>query len=87
MKSTNDRVIVRMLEAETKTAGGLELPDSLKSQELAEVVAVCENWSDLQAEELNVGDIVVIAPMAGTDFVLDGAKYKSVNHKEVLLAV
>lgn len=87
LKAARDRVIIKVLEADDRTSGGLELPDSVKSQPLAEVVAVCDNWPELQAEPLNVGDIVVFAENTGSDINLDGTVYKIVHHKEVLIVI
>ena len=73
----HDRVVVRRLKQEEKTAGGIIIPDTAqeKPQE-GEVVAVGPGARDddgkLHAPEVKVGDRVLFGKWSGTEIKLDG---------------
>lgn len=95
MRATRDNVIVQVLKPQEKTSGGLFLADESKKQETAKVLAVCDNWLELQAEPLNVGDIIVFAEKCGKEFILpkdalglkEGDAVLILNHREVLMSL
>lgn len=77
-----DNVIVRLLPRETKTPGGLFIPDTAKGPNakqtvMAEVVASGPGWrmrngrGPLVPNETRPGDIVMIDALAGQDYKLD----------------
>jgi chaperonin GroES len=75
-----DRVVVKLLEQEEKTASGIVLPDTAKEKPTkATVVAVGPGKYDdngkLIPMPVNVGDIVVFAKYAGTELKLDGDEF------------
>ncbi len=75
-----DRVVVKLLEQEDKTASGIVLPDTAKEKPTkAEVVAVGPGKHDdngkLIPMPVNVGDVVVFAKYAGTELKLDGEEF------------
>ncbi|QRM53218.1 co-chaperone GroES [Sinorhizobium sp. BG8] len=73
----HDRVLVRRLDADAKTAGGIIIPDTAqeKPQE-GEVVAVGPGARDdsgnLQPLDLKAGDRVLFGKWSGTEIRLDG---------------
>lgn len=88
-KPLGDRVIVRTLEAEEKTAGGIVLPDTAKEKpQLGEVVAVGPGaWSEKGERlplEVKVGDRVIYSKFAGDEIKFKGEKYLILSEREIL---
>lgn len=84
-----DRIVVKTVEQQETTRGGIVLPDSAKerSQE-AEVLAVgagrlLDNGERL-APQVQVGDRVVFAKYGGTEIKLDGEQYIILREADVL---
>jgi len=89
LKPLNDRIVVKALTPEEKTAGGIFLPDSAqeKPQE-AEVVAVgpgktLENGK-LQKLEVKPGDRIIYAKYGGTEIKLGTEEYVILRQDDVL---
>ncbi len=69
VRPINSRVLVRPLEPEEKTAGGLYLPDTAREgQKEGEVIAVAED----APEEIAVGDRVIYTEVGGTKISIEG---------------
>jgi chaperonin GroES len=73
----HDRVVVKRIDAEDKTAGGIIIPDTAKEKpSQGEVVAVGPGGRDeagnLIPIDLNVGDRVLFGKWSGTEVKLDG---------------
>jgi chaperonin GroES len=73
----HDRVVVRRIEAEEKTTGGIIIPDTAKEKPMeGEVVAVGPGARDesgkVQALDVKVGDRVLFGKWSGTEVKLDG---------------
>jgi len=84
LKPLSDRVLVRPVAAEQKTAGGIIIPDSAKEKPLkGEVVAAGPGTKD-EAMQLSVGDEVLFGKYAGTEVELDGEKYLIMRQSDVL---
>ena len=82
-----DRVVLKQLEAETKTKTGIILTSSAqeKPQE-AEVVAVGPGTEDVKME-VSVGQKVIYSKYAGTEVKLDGEEYIIVKQNDILAVV
>ena len=82
-----DRVVLKQLEAETKTKSGIVLTTATqeKPQE-AEVIAVGPGTEDVKME-VAVGDIVVYSKYAGTDLKCHGEEYTIVDQKDILATI
>ena len=86
IRPLGDRVVIRKMEAEEKTQGGLILTSSAKEQpQVAEVVAVGPGTKD-EPMELKVGDKVVFSKYGGTEIKYQGEVY-SIMHQSEILAV
>ena len=91
LKPLADRVVLKMLEAEETTKGGIIL--SSKSQEkpeIAEVLAVGPGGIVDGKEvvmEVAVGDRVLTSKYAGTEVKIDGEEYKIVSQSDILAKV
>ncbi|CEK39605.1 co-chaperone GroES [Paraclostridium sordellii] len=86
-----DRVVIKKVEAEEKTASGIVLPGSAKEQpQIAEVVEVgpggIVDGKEIQME-LKVGDKVIFSKFAGTEVKLEGQAYIILKQNEVLAVV
>lgn len=87
IKPLADRVVIKMIEKETKNEFGLFLPDSAKEKpQVAEVVAVGPGTKDVKME-LKVGDQVICSKYAGTEVKLDDVTYSILKQNDVLAIV
>ncbi|MCQ2342774.1 MAG: co-chaperone GroES [Paludibacteraceae bacterium] len=79
-----DRVLVRPVAAETKTAAGIIIPDSAKEKPLkGEVIAVGQGTKDEQMI-LKAGDTVLYGKYAGTEIEIDNEKLLIMRQSDVL---
>ena len=87
-----DRVVVRRIESETKTLGGIVIPDSATEKpDQAEVVAVgpgalLDN-GQLRPLAVNVGDRVLIGKYSGSEVKLDGEDLLVVKETDILAVI
>ncbi|WP_353892990.1 co-chaperone GroES [Proteinivorax hydrogeniformans] len=89
IRPLGDRVVIKTVEGEEKTASGIVLPDNAKEKpQKGEVVAVgsgrvLENGSKLEME-VSVGDTVMYSKYAGSEVKIDGEEYLILSEKDVL---
>lgn len=87
IKPLADRVVIKKLEAEEKTQGGLILTSSAKeAPQYAEVVAVGPGKKD-EPMEVKVGEKVVFAKYAGTDIKYEGEEYTIMKQSDILAVI
>ena len=87
IKPLADRVVIKMIEKETKNEFGLFLPDPAKEKpQVAEVVAVGPGTKDVKME-LKVGDQVICSKYAGTEVKLNDVTYSILKQSDVLAIV
>jgi chaperonin GroES len=85
----HDRILVRRIEAQAKTAGGIIIPDSAqeKPQE-AEVIAVGGGARDengkLMPLDIKAGDKILFGKWSGSEVVLDGEDLLIMKESDVL---
>ena len=77
IKPLHDRVLVRRLEQEEKTSGGIIIPDTAKEKpQQGEVLAVGSGARDESGKiiplDVKVGDVVLFAKWGGTEVKIDG---------------
>lgn len=92
LKPLYDRVVVEPLAAEEKTKGGIVLPDTAKEKpQMGKVVAVGPGRIDDKGErvmpEVKVGQKVIYASYAGTEFKQDGEKLLILKESDILAVV
>ncbi len=91
IKPLADRVVIKFVEAEEKTAGGIILTGSAKEQpQIAEVVAVGPGGIVDGKEvkmELKVGDKVMISKYAGTEVKFENNEYTILKQSDILAIV
>ncbi len=85
----HDRLLVKRIEGESKTPGGIIIPDTVKEKPMqGEVVAVGNGTRDdnghIKPLEIKVGDIVLFAKWGGTEIKLDGIEYLVMKESDVL---
>jgi chaperonin GroES len=85
----HDRVLVRPLEGEDKTAGGIIIPDTAKEKpQQGEVVAVGPGGRDEAGKlipiDLKVGDRVLFGKWSGTEVKLDGVEYLIMKESDIM---
>lgn len=90
IKPLDDRVVIKPLEAEEKTAGGILLPDTAKDKPTkGEVIAVGPgkllSTGQRGAMSLKVGDKVVFGKYGGTDVKIEGIEHKILRESEILV--
>ncbi|NLI69344.1 MAG: co-chaperone GroES [Firmicutes bacterium] len=92
LKPLGDRLVVKVLEAEEKTASGIVLPDKAKEKpQEGEVMAVgsgkiLENGTRVDME-VKVGDRVLYSKYAGTEIKIKGEEYLILRQDDVLALV
>ncbi len=84
----HDRVMLRGIEAEEKTPGGIIIPDTAKEKPVeAEVMAVGPGARDetgkLVPLDVAVGDRVLFGKWTGTDVIIDGEERLIVKESEI----
>ena len=87
IKPLADRVVIKKLEAEESTQGGLILTSTAKEKpQVAEVVAVGPGTKDVTME-LKVGDKVVFSKYGGTEIKYQGEEYTIMRQDDILAVV
>lgn len=91
IKPLGDNLLVKMIEAEPVTKGGIVLPDNAKERpQEAEVLAVGSGrYIDGQKVQLEVkaGDKVLVSKYAGTEVKVEGEKYTILRESDVLAII
>ena len=89
IRPLNDRILVKRLEGEEKTAGGIIIPDSAKEKPAeGEVVAVgpgkLNEAGARVAMDVAVGDRVLFSKYGGTEVKLDGEDFLIMREHDIL---
>jgi chaperonin GroES len=91
IKPLGDRVVIKPVEREEKTASGIVLPDTAKEKpQEGEVVAVGPGrYEDGKRVELDVrvGDRVIFSKYAGTEVKYDNVEYLILRESDILAVV
>ena len=85
----HDRVVVRRIDAEQKTAGGIIIPDTAKEKpQQGEVVAVGPGARDedgkLTPLDVKAGDTVLFGKWSGTDVKIDGEELLIMKESDIM---
>ena len=89
IRPLNDRVIVKRVEDERKSAGGIVIPDTAAEKpSQGEVVAVgpgkVDNNGKIVAMHVKVGDRILFGKYSGTEFVMDGDDYLHMREDDII---
>ena len=85
----HDRVVVKRIEAEEKSAGGIIIPDTAKEKpQQGEVISVGPGGRDEAGKlipiDLKAGDRVLFGKWSGTEVKLDGIEYLIMKESDVM---
>jgi chaperonin GroES len=85
----HDRVVVRRIDADEKTPGGIIIPDTAKEKpQQGEIMAVGPGGRDehgqLIALELKAGDRVLFGKWSGTEVKIDGVEYLIMKESDIM---
>lgn len=89
LRPLQDRIIVKRIEEETKTAGGIFIPDSAKEKpQRGEIVAVGNGKKTEDGKvipvDLKAGDKVLFGKYAGTEIKVEGQEYLIMREDDIL---
>ena len=85
----HDRVVVRRLESEDKTKGGIIIPDSAKEKpQQGEIIAVGPGGRDESGKlipiDVKAGDKVLFGKWSGTEVKLDGEEFLIMKESDIM---
>jgi chaperonin GroES len=84
-----DRILVKRLEEQGKTAGGLYIPDTAKEKPMEALVVAVGNGKiqengSLRKLEIKAGDKILFSKYSGNDIKIDGAEHLILREDDVL---
>ena len=85
----HDRVLIKALDSEEKTAGGIIIPDTAKEKpQEGEVAAVGPGAKSedgkIVSMDVKVGDIVLFGKWSGTEIKIDGTEYSIMKESDIM---
>ena len=85
----HDRVVVKRIDADEKTAGGIIIPDTAKEKpQTGEVIAVGPGGRDETGKlipiDVKVGDHVLFGKLSGTEVKLEGVDYLIMKESDIM---
>lgn len=80
----HDRVIVAPAQAETKTAGGIIIPDTAKEKPQQGTVVAAGPGKKDEPITVKTGDVVLYSKYAGTEITLEGKEYMIMRESDIL---
>ncbi len=89
LRPLQDRIIVKRLEEENKTSGGIYIPDTAKEKpQKGEIIAVGKGKLTEDGKvlpiDVKVGDTVLFGKYAGTEIKIDGVDYLIMREDDIL---
>ena len=92
IKPLHEKVVVERMDAETKSAGGILIPDSAKEKPMkGTVIAVGPGRvlesGEVKALEVKKGDKVLFGGYAGSEVKVDGKDYLILSENEILAVI
>jgi len=85
----HDRVVVRRIDAEEKSAGGIIIPDTAKEKpSQGEVIAVGPGGRDEHGKlipiDVKAGDVILFGKWSGTEVKIDGVEYLIMKESDIM---
>ena len=87
IKPLADRVLVEPMEAETKTAAGIIIPDNAKEKPQKGTVVAIGNGKKDEPLTVKVGDVVLYGKYGGTELKLEGKDYLMMRESDILAII
>lgn len=83
VKPLQDRVLVKPAEAETKTAGGIIIPDTAKEKPQRGTVVAAGPGKKDEPTSVKAGDTVLYGKYSGTEIQIDGQDYLIMRESDI----
>ena len=85
----HDRVVVRRVDEDTKTKGGIIIPDTAQEKPMqGEIIAVGPGGRDENGKlipiDVKVGDVVLFGKWSGTEVKIDGVEYLIMKESDIM---
>jgi chaperonin GroES len=92
IRPLGDKVLIKRLAAEEKTAGGIVLPDTAKEKPKKGTVIAVGDGRQLESGEkapfqVSKGDTVLFGSFAGTEVTVDGEEYLLMSEDDILAII
>jgi len=92
VKPLDDRVLVKPMESEEKTEGGIVLPDTAKEKPMKGTIEAVGGGKLLKGGNraqlsVKVGDRVIYGKYAGHDIKIEGVEYKIMKEEDILARI
>jgi chaperonin GroES len=87
VKPLADRVLVEPAAAETKTSGGIIIPDTAKEKPMRGKIVAIGNGKPDEPMTVKVGDTVLYGKYAGTELSVDGKDYLIMKESDIYAIV
>lgn len=88
IRPLQDRILVKRLEGEEKTSGGIIIPDNAKEKPMEGKVIAVGNGKfldgTLQKPDLQVGDKIIFSKYAGSEVKIDGDEHIIMREDDIL---
>ena len=89
LKPLHDRVLVRRVESEEKTSGGLIIPDSAKEKPSEGEVVACgegarKDSGELISMSVKAGDRILFGKWSGTEVTIDGEEMLMMKESDIM---
>ena len=89
IRPLHDRVIVKRVEEDTMSAGGIIIPDAAKEKPSRGTIVAIGNGEILEngtvrALEVKVGDVILFGNYAGTEFKADGEEFLYMKESDII---
>jgi len=92
IRPLHDRVIVKRVEEEAKTKGGIIIPDTAKEKPIEGIVVAVGNGAiqkngSVRKLEVKKGDRVLFGKYGGTDIKIDGIEHLIMREEDILAVI
>ena len=89
LRPLHDRILVKRMEEETKTKGGIIIPDSAKEKPAEGEIVACGNGKTddsgkVVSLDVKVGDKILFGKYGGTEVKIEGEEYLIMREDDVL---
>jgi chaperonin GroES len=85
LKTVLNKIIVEPVEAETKTASGIIIPDTAQEKPQKGIVVATGKGKHEEPMEIKAGDTVLFGKYSGTELHIDDKKYLVMNQSDILI--
>ena len=92
IRPLNDRIVVKRIEEQNKTAGGLFIPDTAKEKPQEALVVAVGNGKviedgSLRKLEVKAGDKILFSKYSGNEIKIDGAEHLILREDDILAVI